>query len=164
VVSDIRLPELAGTLEAAMGWMGGHLHAFDASGTTYEVPYEEGFSSRLARDERKARLHQVLPDVGAKLRWDYDFGDGWTHDVLVEAIAPRAGGATYPRCLAGRRACPPDDCSGPWGYTELLEALDPLHPEHAERAAWVPGGFDPEVFDLEEATEMMRSPCPLQGW
>ena len=58
----------------------------------------------------------------------------------------------------------PTTAAVPWGYTELLEALDPLHPEHAERAAWVPGGFDPEVFDLEEATEMMRSPRPLQGW
>ncbi len=165
VVSDMTLSELAGTLEAAMGWMGGHLHAFDAGGTTYELPDEEGFGGLQTRDERKVRLHEVLPVLGAKLRLDYDFGDGWMHDVLVEAIEPRADGVTYPRCLAGRRACPPDDCGGPWGYTELLDALcDPLHPAHAERADWVPRGFDPTVFDVEQATEMMRSPRPLQDW
>ena len=165
VPSDMRLSELAGVLEAAMGWMGGHLHAFDADGVLYEIPDEEGFGRRTTRDERKAQLGQALRDVRARMRWDYDFGDGWEHDVVVEAIEPRAGDVRYPRCLAGRRACPPDDCGGPWGYNELLAAVaDPLHVEHQSLTVWAPSGFDPEAFDVEVATEMMRSARPLQGW
>ena len=106
-----------------MGWLGGHLHAFEAGGVIYEIPDDEGFGFRETVDERRARLNDVLPTVGAKMRWDYDFGDGWTHDVVVEAIEPPRSGTTYPVCVAGRRACPPDDCGGPWGYANLLAAL-----------------------------------------
>ena len=107
----------------------------------------------------------MLPAVGAKMRWDYDFGDGWMHDVVVEAIEPARSGTTYPVCLAGRRACPPDDCGGPWGYANLLAALsDSTHPEHEELTEWTPPGFDPGVFDIDEANEMMRTARPLRDW
>jgi len=74
-------------------------------------------------DENRFRLGDVLPNVGMKMRWDYDFGDGWEHDVLVEAISLPDRGTEYPVCLAGRRACPPEDCGGPWSYPDLLKAL-----------------------------------------
>ena len=166
VASDIKLSDLSDVLEAAMGWYGGHLHAFAAGGVHYEVPDPDGFSSGpRPKDERKARLGEVLPAVKSKMRWDYDFGDGWEHDVVVEAIEPRRANVTYPVCLAGKRACPPDDCGGPWGYAELLDVLaDPDHPEHDERADWVPDSFAPEFFDAAEATSAMHSDRPLNGW
>jgi len=165
VPSEIKLSELAGVLEAATGWMGGHLHAFEAGGVLYETPDGDDLGFRPSRDERTVRLGDVLPAVKEKMRWDYDFGDGWEHDVVVEAIEPRGRDAAAPVCLAGKRACPPDDCGGPWGYGNLLAALsDPTHEEHEELAEWVPPGFDPEAFDAEESTAMMRSARPLNRW
>ena len=166
VASDIKLSGLSDVLEAAMGWYGGHLHAFVAGGVHYEVPDPDGFGfGPRPRDERKVRLDEVLPAVKSKMRWDYDFGNGWEPDVVVEAVEARRTTRTYPVCLAGKRACPPNDCGGPWGYAELLDALaDPSHPEHDERAEWVPDGFDPELFDAAEATAAMRSDRPLAAW
>ena len=165
VASNIKLSELSGVLEAAMGWLGGHLHAFEADGVFFEIPDGESFGFPPPRDERKARLGEVLPAVKSNMRWDYDFGDGWEHDIVVEAIEPMKREATYPVCIAGKRACPPDDCGGPWGYSNLLAAIsDPTHEEHEELIEWLPPGFDADEFDIAEATEMMRSARPLRNW
>ena len=163
VSSDMTLAELAAVLEAAMGWLGGHLHVFDVGGTRYGRLDPDWGMDDL--DENGFRLDKVLPEVGMKMRWDYDFGDGWEHDVVVEAIGLPERGVEYPVCLAGRRACPPEDCGGPWGYADLLEALaNPDHPEHEELSEWAPLGFDPARFDIEETSEAMHTPRPLQGW
>jgi hypothetical protein len=163
VRSDKTLGELAPILEAAMGWLGGHLHVFDVDGTWYGTPDPDWGRDDL--DERKFRVRDVLPEVGSKLRWDYDFGDGWEHNVVVEEIIAAEPGVEYPICLAGRRACPPEDCGGPWGYADLLNALaDPAHPDHEGMREWAPLNFDPARFDLEETTLAMRSPRPLEGW
>jgi len=89
------------------------------------------------------------------LRYLYDFGDDWQHDIVVEAVGPADSDARYPRCTAGRRAGPPEDCGGVWGFAELLEILaDPQHEEHAERLEWLgidsAEEFDPAAFDLAE--------------
>jgi hypothetical protein len=163
VRSDTNLAELAAILEAAMGWLGGHLHAFDGAEARYAIPDPEWPDDDL--DERAFRVRDVLPDVGSKVRWDYDFGDGWEHDVVVEKISPDQSDADDPICLAGRKACPPEDCGGPWGYENLLKVLaDPTHIEHDEMREWAPPDFDPASFDVNEATSAMRSPRPLEGW
>jgi hypothetical protein len=165
VASNIKLSELSGVLEAAMGWLGGHLHAFEADGVLYEIPDDDSFGFPRPRDERKARLDEVLPAAKSRMRWDYDFGDGWEHDVVVEAIEPMKSDAVYPVCVAGKRACPPDDCGGPWGYANLLAAIsDPTHEEHEELTEWLPPGFESDAFDIDEATDTMRSTRPLRGW
>ena len=126
VPSDLTLGELSPLLEAAMGWLGGHLHLFDVAGMTYGTPDPDWGTDDL--DEGRFRLGDVLPTVGSRMRWDYDFGDGWQHNVVVEAIESLAPSVEYPRCVTGRRACPPEDCGGPWGFQELLEAnADPAH-------------------------------------
>ncbi len=126
VGSAVTLGDLVRVLEAAMGWWGYHLHSFTVAGREYGVPDPDWQPDFI--DEADHRLGQVLPVAGSKMRWDYDFGDGWEHDVLVEAIRPAEPGVDYPVCIKGRRACPPEDCGGPWGYSDLLEALaDPYH-------------------------------------
>ena len=163
VDSQTKLWTLSDLLEGAMGWYGGHLHLFDVRGTIYGEPDPEWDDDTL--DERKVRLADVLPNAKSKMRWDYDFGDGWEHDVVVEAIGPPDANATYPVCLGGRRACPPEDCGGPYGYRDLLKALaDPSHPDHADLREWAPPDFDPEAFDTEAATVDMRAGRPLTGW
>jgi Plasmid pRiA4b ORF-3-like protein len=154
VGSDTRLPKFARMLESTMGWGGYHLHLFDVGGVLFG-PDDEDFDYTI--DERHATVQHLLPKVKSKLRWDYDFGDGWEHDVVVEAIDPAEEGARYPVCLDGKRACPPEDCGGPHGYANLLSVLaDADHPEHAAAAAWVPDGFDPKKFDLAATNRRLR--------
>ncbi len=163
VESGVTLGELAPVLEAAMGWLGGHLHLFDIEGTVYGIRNPEW--EDIGLDESKFRLGDMFSSVGSKMRWDYDFGDGWEHDVLVEAISIPERGVEYPVCLAGRRACPPEDCGGPWGYANLLEALvDPDNPEHEHLREWAPLDFDPTRFDKDETNEAMRSPGIPEAW
>ena len=101
-------------------------------------------------------LHNLAGLLVRGMGWDYDFGDGWEHDILVEAIVPAEAGATYPRCVAGRRACPPEDCGGWWGYANLLEAIaDKQHPDYQELTEWLGHGFNPAHFDPGEATRAM---------
>jgi hypothetical protein len=165
VSSNIKLSDLADLLEAAMGWLGGHLHAFATGAVVYEIPDEDSEEFETTIDERTVRLVDVLPSVSSKMRWEYDFGDSWEHDIVVEAVEPALEGIEYPRCVGGSRACPPEDCGGPGGYEHLRAVLgDPTHVDHEGVAQWVPPGFDPEAFDAAEATEMMRTPRPLTDW
>lgn len=138
---------LDGLLQAAMGWQGTHLSLFELDGR----PYGEVEDMDELGDPRSVVVGS-LP-VGSSFRWDYDFGDGWEHDVRVESH----GTAEAPTCLAGARACPPEDSGGPHGYARLLEILaDPRHPEHRDAVEWLGGRLDPERFDPAEATRRMR--------
>lgn len=95
-------------------------------------------------------MGELLPKGGKKLIYTYDMGDDWHHEVKVEKVAAPVGGAKYPRCTGGARACPPEDCGGLPGYMNLLEALaDPKNEQHEELSEWVGGDFDPEHFDLK---------------
>lgn len=112
------------------------------------------------RSAASKRLDQVVPSVGDKLGYTYDFGDNWEHDILVEAITDAEAGIPYPRCLTGRRACPPEDCGGMWGYEYLIEILaDPGHEEHDERLEWLgldtAEQFAPAAFDLAEVNNAL---------
>ena len=148
VPSDVTLARLHRILQAAMGWQDRHLHRFRVGAPT------SGNRGRLgevsARGERTARLIEVASAPADRLRYEYDFGDSWEHDVVVEAVLPPEPGRRAPVCVAGKRACPPEDCGGAWGYGGLLDAVgNPGHPAHAELGAWLGGPFDPEAFDLE---------------
>lgn len=161
VDSRVKLDNLAAILEDAMGWDGYHLHAFEIDDVAYRLPqfFDDSPWGRRSEDESKHQLGNVLSQVGTKARWDYDFGDGWEHNIVVEAIEPADPAIAYPRCVTGRRACPPEDCGGSWGYANLLEAIaDPSHEEHAELTDWIGSSFDPEYFDADETTEDMQMP------
>jgi len=105
-----------------MGWFGGHLHGFDVDGVLYQSSQLDSPLFVQTRDEADHRVGEVLPSLKAKMRWDYDFGDGWQHNVVVEAIEPADDAIDYPRCVGGRRACPPEDCGGVWGFGDVLAA------------------------------------------
>ncbi len=163
LASDTTLGELSPMLEGVMGWYGGHLHAFDIGGTDFSPPDPDWDTGDL--DEKKYRLGAVLPTVGGKMGWDYDFGDNWQHTVLVEAITPTDPQLEYPLCVTGKRACPPDDCGGPWAYMSILEALRDLHyPDREDLLSMVPTGFVPGAFNLQDAEAALRAPRPLEGW
>lgn len=147
VPSSWHLGKVSRVIETAMGWDGYHLHAFEIGRTRYGQR-DPDWDLDLD-DESEAKLGDVLGEVKAKMRWDYDFGDGWEHDVLVEAIEESEVPLRTAICLAGSNACPPEDSGGPWGYENILDAIaDPTHPDHADMRDWIGEAFDPKAFDL----------------
>lgn len=155
IESDASLSFVSDTIIAAMGWTDSHLHGFRVRGETYGTPDLQWGNS--VRDERRFELATIAPSVGNTFTYDYDYGDGWTHRVVVEAVEPIDPAVVYPRCIKGKRACPPEDCGGPFGYEQLLEALrDPKQDDHGEMLAWS-GPIDSNEFDLEETNAHLRS-------
>ena len=152
-VPDCLLSELHGIVQAAMGWHDEHLHEFTINGKRYSITSPDG--SDVVKSTR-VWLRDVVHSKGAKLNYLYDFGDGWEHEIKVEAIETAIPSATYPHCITGKRNCPPEDCGGVSGYVELLDVLsDPDHPENAERIDWY-GRLDSEEFDASDRTTEMQ--------
>lgn len=158
VPDTFTLGQLHDVIQAAMGWDDGHLHAFRLSGRRFGPALPEfGSDVEGVEDEDTTLLGDVLTRKRQKLNYEYDFGDGWEHEIGVEAIVPYDPQARYPVCLDGARACPPEDCGGIPGYMGILEALSaPTRtPEQAELLEWMPARFDPERFDLAEVNRRM---------
>jgi hypothetical protein len=154
VPESMTLAGLSEAILAAMGWIGGHLHAFDVRGRQYGDPT---MTDDVA-DESRATLKALVESGVKRFRYTYDFGDGWEHMIAVEKTKGRVPGQVYPACVAGARKCPPEDCGGVWGYGELLEILaDPNHPEREERLEWIGGDFDPEEFDVAKADKRLAA-------
>lgn len=144
-------------LQAAFGWWNYHLHEFEVGRTRYGVPDPGEDWGEPPRDERRTRLDAIASE-GSSFRYTYDFGDGWDHKITVEKVLPANAAVAVPACIDGRRACPPEDCGGTWGYGELLEILaNPAHPEHYERCEWLDRPFDPEAFDPSEFEDNLRN-------
>jgi hypothetical protein len=149
VASSTTLDELHTVIQAAFGWENYHLHVFEtADGRQYGDPDPE----LDFRSEYGVRLTRVAP-VGAKLRYTYDFGDDWEHVVEVEKSLPAEPAAAYPRCVGGRRAAPPEDCGGIWGYQDLLERRAAAADEDEE--SMLPEDFDPAAFDPNEIDALL---------
>jgi Plasmid pRiA4b ORF-3-like protein len=148
VPSSVSLEDLHDILQVAMGWTDSHFHQFEAKGLLYGKPTRE-FSLPM-KDEARVRLDQVLLHEKDPMAYEYDFGDSWTHQIVLEKIVAPSPEAKAPRCIAGARACPPEDCGGVFGYAELLKVLrDPSHPEHEEMLEWIGEDYDPEFLDLD---------------
>jgi hypothetical protein len=139
-----------------MGWSDSHLHQFRIGQTYYGTPSRDDFAA--VRDERKVRLDEVLRKPKQWMAYEYDFGDGWEHSIVLEKNFPADPKARYPICLRGARACPPEDCGGVPGYENLLAAIrDPAHTDRKDILEWLGDAFDPEEFELEEVNFGLRS-------
>ncbi len=147
VPAGIRLDQLHDVIQAAMGWTDSHLHAFTIGTKRYGMQIDDFLENEL--DEKK---FTVLKAIGKerRFRYEYDFGDGWQHQVVVEDVVNTSPiGLTSAVCLEGERSCPPEDCGGAYGYADLLQAIsDPEHEEHDDSLEWVGEDFDPEEFSL----------------
>lgn len=158
VSSNTTLLKLHDILQIVMGWEDYHLHMFTIEGSSYGDPADDEYGDLGTVDEARFKLNQVIFREGQRLSYEYDFGDSWDHTLLVEKILPTQEGVRYPICLKGKRACPPEDVGGVWGYENFLEAIgNPDHDEHQEYLIWIGGEFDPEAFDLEEVNTQLRS-------
>jgi hypothetical protein len=128
------------------GWTDSHLHQFVVVGRTYGQP--DDFDEAVD-DESGVTLAEALGTRNKRFLYVYDFGDNWEHDVVVENIVAGNSGSERPLCLGGKRHRPLEDCGGPPGYQNFLEAVrDPGHEEHEAMLEWVGGSFDAEAFDL----------------
>jgi hypothetical protein len=160
--STATLERLHQVLQAVMGWQESHLHQFITEDEQFYGPHFEGMGADWAkevRDERKAKLCEVARNPKSRFVYEYDFGDGWQHGLEVEKVSLPQTGIRYPVCLAGERACPPEDCGGTAGYYEFLKAIkDEAHPEHNNLLEWIGGAFDPEKFDMEKINGILQEP------
>lgn len=158
-VPDCTLVDLHVYVQAAFGWENYHLHQFEIDGVRYSQPAPDGDDFGMDfEDETDVLLSNLLAKSSRKARWiyEYDFGDGWRHEILFEGFPPIDPKAKIPLCLEGERACPPEDCGGPWGYGDYLAAIaDSENEQHEELLEWR-GPFDPEAFDAKKATKAMR--------
>ena len=153
-------------IQAVMGWKNCHLHMFEVGGRRYSAPYPDMEWEQDSRfyNERNLRLRDIAKRGVSRVRYGYDFGDDWQHELEVVKIGPPETDQWYPVCLEGERACPPEDVGGICGYQEFLEAIaDPKHEEHDSCLAWIGGEFDPEAFDLK-ATNWMLGQASHPGW
>lgn len=155
VPGDVSLAKLHRIIQEVMGWSDSHLHQFLVGATYYGVPDPDDLSE--TKNEKSVRLGELVTKPRQRLLYEYDFGDDWEHEVVVEKILDADPGVRYPVCLGGARARPPEDCGGIFGYADFLEAIrDPKHEQHDEMLEWIGGEFDPEAFDLETVNNFLR--------
>lgn len=154
--STATLADLHGAIQVAMGWSDSHLHEFFIGGRRYG-PLHEDASEELI-DEVTVTLQALKLAKGARFLYSYDFGDNWEHELRVEKVEAVSAEPLHPLCLDGARAGPPEDCGGPPGYQELLDALaNPRHPRHRELRRWVGKEWEAERLDLDAANRALGS-------
>src|SRR3990172_7013373 len=155
VESDIKLPVLHKVIQIVMGWYNSHLHQFRINDQFYSSPDEEALSEYV--DYRKTRLNALITNEKQKFHYDYDFGDGGEHTIVLEKIIPREKSTKYPICIDGKRNSPPEDCGGAGGYEDLLETIsDPANDEYEDMLGWLGGDYDPEEFDIDSINKSLR--------
>ncbi len=161
---DVTLEKLHELIQTAMGWTNSHLHQFEIAGARYTDPrfMSGGFDDSGALDYTGIRIADLVSKHGSKLRigYEYDFGDGWQHEIVLEEVMQSEPGAKYPRCIDGERACPPEDIGGVYGFADYVKAItNPKHSEYGELLEWN-GPFDPAQFDAAKATRRMKKGLP----
>jgi len=149
--ADTGLAKLHGIIQVAFDWENAHPHVFETAFGDFGIPDRE----LGHRSETPVTLEEVAPTVGDKLQYTYDFGDGWTHEITLEKVLDRVAVA-YPRCTGGRRAAPPEDCGGVWGFAELVEVLaGRLHPSVAAQVQRLAAAEDGTVTPLQQLSQYL---------
>jgi hypothetical protein len=148
------MSKLADILLVAMGWSNSHLHAFRIGDRRYGMNFDEFPEGEI--DEKTVTVLQSLREE-RRFMFDYDFGDSWEHEVVIEELTWSDIGLKFAVCLDGANACPPDDVGGTGGYEEFLEAIaDRNHEEHESYLEWAGGSFDPCDFELARVNAALQ--------
>jgi len=157
VPSDYTFWDLHVAIQDAMGWTDSHLHEFQVELPVSGDAIRLGIPGDEFDDEAEivpgwdVPVADLLTLSNRHVRYVYDLGDDWQHDVFLEKILPREENVPLPRCLAGERACPLEDCGGPDGYERFLEVTsNPQHEIYVALSKSLVGSFDPEEFDLDD--------------
>jgi hypothetical protein len=180
VPNDITLDVLHYVIQAVMGWHNNHSHQFIIGNLFYSddtaniISHENGFATHensfaaneedeYDRNEKKYSLSQLLTKEKTSIIYEYDLGDSWVHKIELKKILPADTDtdAYQPRCLNGAQACPPEDCGGMWGYTDMLEAIQHAkNTEQDEAETWFNDDFNPDHFDVDAVNKILRHLFP----
>jgi hypothetical protein len=151
IPSSVTLNRLHLVLQDIMGWQNYHLYQFQIGPYKYSVPDPDDDSGELDfKDSRRTKLGKLIIEKNQTFIYEYDFGDRWIHQLLIEDILKRDRENQYPVCLEGENSCPPEDSGGPFGYSDIIEIIqNPANPEYKDVRLWLGKGFDPRKFDLK---------------
>jgi hypothetical protein len=158
-VPDCTLGELHEVLQVVMGWEDYHLHQFLVRGESYgTLEPEDALWDMEKHDEEEMSIRQIVKmERKVRFTYEYDFGDSWQHEIVLEKMLEPEPKVKYPRCVEGAMACRPEDCGGVWGYSEFLEAIgNPKHESHEDMLEWIGGEFDPQKFSVDEVNKELR--------
>lgn len=158
VPSELLLSDFHKIIQTSMGWTNSHLHQFIKDQTFYtkRYPDDDTWEELDNVDYAKIKISNLLKKEKDKIVYEYDFGDSWEHDIILEKILLYDQNIKYPVCVAGKMNCPPEDCGGVWGYSDMLEILkNPDHEEYDSFIEWLGEEFDPEYFDREAINKML---------
>lgn len=159
VKSDMLLPEFHKVIQITMGWSNVHLHHFIKGDSFYTVKLEDDdFWDKMRDiDYKQIKISELLLKKHDKIVYEYDFGDAWEHDIILEEINFPEPDIKYPVCIDGHLSCPPEDCGGIEGYHNILEILkNPEHKFYENYKDWLDEDFDPEYFNLEEINKKLN--------
>ncbi|MBU2579315.1 plasmid pRiA4b ORF-3 family protein [Patescibacteria group bacterium] len=140
-------------IQDVMPWQDYHLHRFEIVDPCTKMKVEIGIPDEEWMDTKELpgweqKIAEYFSMENNSADYIYDFGDDWYHKIKLEKILARDKNINYPVCVAGERACPPEDCGGVCGYENLLQAIkNPKHEQHRELLEWIGGKFDPEFFE-----------------
>lgn len=156
VSGNITLYKLHQALQVVMGWDDYHLYEFLIGKLRYGELNPD--YSPETKGARRVRLNDIFTREMAKFTYIYDFGDYWEHEIVVERISLASQALRHPVCIEGKRACPPEDCGGIWGYTDLLKIIrNPAHEEYERMMEWLGDEFDPKRFDIDGVNRRLRT-------
>ena len=158
VPGNLTLSDLDRVIQLAMGWTNSHLHQFVVEGVRYGLPDDEWQDEQPLLSDAEITIDDAIGDRVKDFLYEYDFGDGWEHQVTVQLLMlPAEERNSWPMCLGGANACPPEDVGGISGYDEFVMAIrSPGHDEHDAMWRWWGGPFDPESFDINSANRAIR--------
>ena len=161
IQSDMLLSDFHKVIQTTMGWTNSHLHQFIKN----EIHYSERIPEDMSWDETgnvdylNMKLSDLLEKEEERILYEYDLGDGWKHDIILEKILPgEENELGKPICLAGKMNCPPEDCGGIRGYSDMLEILkNHDHAEYESFIEWSGGKFNPAYFNIKKVNKLLRS-------
>lgn len=159
VPTDLLLEDFHKVIQTSMGWTNSHMHQFisDQKFYTPRITDDEMWNELYNVDYENIKVSKLLKEEGDEIIYEYDFGDGWQHEIVLEKILPVDQKKQLPVCLGGKMNCPPEDVGGTWGYAEMLRILrQPQHKEHKNYLEWLGGSFDPGHFDLEKVNKLLQ--------
>ncbi len=152
VNSDISLSDMHSVIQSVMPWYDEHMHRFYTATQTFMMPYDDDLLEEEDAADIEAYENTVIGELlinnGDKLKYEYDFGDSWTHNIVLEEAVPPLEDRRA-KFVTGKNMAPPEDCGSFGGYENLIEIMaNPKHPEYEEMAEWL-GMEDGEVFDTK---------------
>lgn len=161
IFPNVLLSDFHIIIQKVMGWENYHLHQFIHQKKYYCDEDHDDFwgfgDTNINYKKKKIKVFDLLKTEKDKMIYEYDFGDSWEHDIVLEKILLVEDTINYPICIAGKMNCPPEDCGGIWGYVDMLEALkNPESKEHEGFVEWIGADFDPKYFNIDEINQLLR--------